>query len=144
MEAASPSLGEKFAFAAPFETILTRRTASTAVKSARSLVLANRFVRVIFFDDRPAFLGGFRVLEEVEVLRRYNAVFGQFREINDVFPKFATEKNDRQMLHSFGLAERQRFEEFVEGAEAAGERDERLGAQEEVQLPNREVMKIEA
>ena len=82
-------------------------------------------------------------MEKVEVAGGNNAVFDEFREINDAFPEFATEKDDRQMLHSLGLAKRQRFEEFVEGAEAAGERDERFGAQKEVEFADREIMKVE-
>ena len=43
-----------------------------------------------------------------------------------------------------GLDERQRLEELVERAEAAGERDERLRPQEEVHLPEGEVVEVDA
>ena len=47
-------------------------------------------------------------------------------------------------LHAARLAQRERVEQFVDRAEAAGKHDQRLGPQQEVQLAQREIVELKA
>ena len=59
-------------------------------------------------------------------------------------PELLAEQDDRHALHAAGLDQRQRLEELVQRAEAAGKHRDRLGAQEEVHLADGEIVEVEA
>ena len=91
--------------------------------------------------------GSGRVLapvEQLEVARRDHAFLGKRLEIDHPGPELAAEQQDRQRPHLAGLDQGQRFEEFVERAEPAGEHRDRPGAQQEVHLAKREIVELEA
>ena len=95
-------------------------------------------------DDVPGFVGRLGVAEQVEVVVVDRAFVGQELEVDDLLPVLAAEEDDRDVLHAAGLAQRERLEQFVERAEAAGKHDQGLRPQQEVQLPHGEVVELEA
>ena len=82
-------------------------------------------------------------LELVEVFRGNSAGVDEGLEVEDAVPVFAAVDDDQNFLGQLvGLREREDLEEFVHGAEAAGENDERLGKIGEPELPHEEVVKL--
>ena len=61
-----------------------------------------------------------------------------------LFQNSHAEQQQRDALHAAGLDQRQRLEELVERAEAAGEDRDGAGAQQEVDLARREIVEVEA
>ena len=65
-------------------------------------------------------------------------------EIDDLVPVFAAVDDDENLLRQFlGLRESQDLEQFVHGAEAAGEDNESFGQIREPELAHEEVVKLE-
>ena len=88
--------------------------------------------------------GRFGVVDQFQVFVVDHAFVGQVLEVDDRVPIFAAVEDDGDLLHAARLAEAERVEQLVERAEAAGEDDERGGAQDEVELAHREVVELEA
>ena len=91
----------------------------------------------------PGFLGIFAPAEQIEILPGYRSFVGQRLEIDDTRPEILAEQEDRHRLHLAGLDEREKFEKFIECAEAAREDRNRLGAQEEMHLAQRKVVEVQ-
>ena len=77
-------------------------------------------------------------------MRRDHAFLDQRLEIDHAVPEVAAEQQDRQRPHLAGLDQGQQLEHLVERAEAAGEHRDRARAQQEVHLPQREIVELEA
>ena len=75
---------------------------------------------------------------------RDHALVDQRLEIDHPLPEFAAEEEDRHRLHLAGLDQGEQLERLVERAEAAGKDRHRPRAQQEVHLPQREIVELEA
>ena len=65
-------------------------------------------------------------------------------KVDDRVPVLAAVEDDGNLLHPPRLAQAERVEQLVERAEAAGKDDQRGRPQDEVKLPHREVVELEA
>ena len=95
-------------------------------------------------DAVPDLLGGFGEPEQLAVLLLDDAFVDQEVEIDGLAPIALAHQHDRHRLDLARLDQRQHFEQFVEGAEPARKRDQRLGPQQEMQLAHREIVEAEA
>jgi hypothetical protein len=92
--------------------------------------------------DRPLNLAGvFGIAENRAVRVADHALGTQEVEVDRPTPPGFADQHDRDRPDLARLHQRQRLEQLVEGAEAAGEGDQRAGAQQKVELPQGEVAK---
>lgn len=94
-------------------------------------------------DAFPGFLRCFREPEQVTVLGIDDALIDEEIDVERAFPEGPADQHDRQRLNLACLDQRQRLEQLVERAVAAGACDQRGGTQQEVQLAQCEVVKAE-
>ena len=85
-------------------------------------------------NDVPAVFGAVDDSEQFRIIRTNGSSFGQRLEVDHLVPELLAEQQQRDALHAARLDQRQRFEELIERAEAAGEDGDGLGAQQEVDL----------
>ena len=77
-------------------------------------------------------------------LTRDGALFGEHLEVDHFLPVLRSVDDDGDLLGELvGLGEGEKLEHFVEGAEAAGENDQRLGQVGEPVLAHEEVVELE-
>ena len=95
-------------------------------------------------DLLPRLLGGLGPGEEIEVVVGDHPLLCHLPEVDDLRPVLTAKEDDRHRLHAVGLAEGEGFEHLVEGSESAGEEDYGCRAEDEVKLPQREVLELEA
>src|SRR4029077_10127726 len=83
-------------------------------------------------------------LEQVQILGRDRAGVDEGLEVNDAVPVFAAVDDDENFLGQLvGLGQGEDFEEFVDGAEAAGENHQSFGEIGEPELAHEEIVKLE-
>ena len=112
-----------------------------------SPLFLGRAAQVIFREtiaqEFEGVFGGVDELELVEIFRRDRAGVRKGLEVEDTVPVFAAVDDDQNFLRQLvGLRESEDFEEFVHGAEAAGEDDESLGEIGEPEFAHEEVMEL--
>ena len=95
-------------------------------------------------DLLPRLLGGLGPGKEIKVVVGDHPLLRHLPEVDDLRPILTAEEDDRNRLHAVGLAEGEGLEHLVEGAESAGEEDHGRRAEDEVKLPQREVLELEA
>lgn len=111
---------------------------------SRALGRRRRLEAVEAGEMLPRLFGALDEAEEPGVAGADHAGVDQVLEVDQLFPELAPEQQDRPRAALAGLDQRQRLEQFVEGAEAAGEAHQRDAAHHEVHLAQREVVELEA
>jgi hypothetical protein len=87
--------------------------------------------------------GGVNDFELVEVLRGNGPSIDKGLEVKDAVPVFAAVDDDQNFLGQLvGLRERENFEQFIHGAEAAGKDDKGLGEIGKPEFAHEEVVKL--
>jgi hypothetical protein len=81
-------------------------------------------------------------VKELQVLLCDQAAVDEQLPVDEAFPKVPPHQDDHDAFSLPGLEQRQRFEQFIQGAKASGKRDERLGPNEEVHFPDRKIAKL--
>ena len=81
--------------------------------------------------------------EQLAVLAVDDALVDQEVEVDRAPPVVLADQHDRHRLDRARLDEGQHLEQLVERAVAARERDQRLGAQQEMQLAQGEIVEAE-
>ena len=130
-----------------FELVLVDRQARAEQREHQSAPAAAEIFRhagIMAADAVPGLLGGLAIGEQLEVVGRDHAFLDQRLEIDHPLPEFAAEEQDRHRLDLAGLDQGQQLERLVERAEAAREDRHRARAQQEVHLPQREIVELEA
>ena len=95
-------------------------------------------------EEREGVLGSVDELEQVEVLGSDGAGIDEGLEVHDAMPVFtAVDDNENFLGKLVGLREREDFEEFVDGAEAAGKNHQRFGEIGEPEFAHEEIVEFE-
>ena len=140
----APRLPAPMSVGAPMR--LMRRFMRSRQRSTggNSLAVLGQLEAVFGLERCPGFLGGLDEAEQLQVERADHAGLDQQVEIDQPGPEIAPEQQHRAAPRLAGLDQRQRLEQFVERAEAAGETHQRHRAHQEVHLAQPEIVELEA
>src|SRR5271169_94547 len=116
-----------------------RRAPSAQARAGRG-----RMPCVVVHDRIPRVGAALGPGNEAQILGRDPALVDEELPVDELLPVRAAHEDDRDAFHLPRLDERERLEELVQRAVAAGERDERAGSHEEVHLADAEVVESEA
>src|SRR5215471_4029189 len=92
-------------------------------------------------DAVPDLLRAFGEPEQLAILRVDDAFVDQEPDIEDATPVVFSDQHNRHRLDLAGLNQGQDLEQLVHRAKAARESDQRLRAQQQMHLAQREVVK---
>jgi hypothetical protein len=95
-------------------------------------------------EEGESVFGGIDELEQVQVFGSDCAGVDEGLEVHDAVPVFAAVDYDENLFGQLvGLSEGEDFEEFVDGAEAAGKNHQRFGEIGEPELAHEEIVELE-
>src|SRR5512134_2560671 len=81
-------------------------------------------------------------MKQTQILLRDKPVVDEELPVDQTLPEVPSDQDDDYILGLAGLEERQRFEQFVQGAESSGKGHERLGPDQKVHLPDGEITEL--
>src|ERR1700743_3426606 len=93
-------------------------------------------------DPRPRILSGFSEPKQIQIFGVYNSLLAEEDGVENTPPIFFSNEDHRDGRCFSGLRKRQDFEEFVERAKATRKDHECSSPQNEMQLSDREIMKL--